>query len=386
MKEFFKKMIATWTAYAIFLFVGYNSMVPGPLSFSIANTLQVDLSAISYATGALYLGRVISVQIAPQIILTQPYRRTFFFLWLGLTGALFLSALAASYPIFFLGWFWVGIMVGAMTFYANYFIVASHNKNERTSKLNMLNFFFSLGAISGPFVVGALLTRDFSWQVPYLVGSVLLLPSLIGLKVNPEILKPRTDAPATDSYSWTPPLKWLIVGLLGYMIGEAGFFFWIVPYLQESIYFPTDQAAFCLSLFWLFVGIGRFSAGKIAKVVKTEHFLYALLSTAVVGYWGIILLPAKSLIFFWVALAGLGCSGVYATILSQGTQLLEYPSPKLVSALVNIGTLGTVSGLVLYGVLKNFLTIPTLFVVAAFSMMISLAGVVQAFRVIRKSR
>lgn len=379
-------MIATWTAYAIFLFVGYNSMVPGPLSFSIAQTLDVDLSAISYATGALYLGRVISVQIAPRIILTQPYRRTFLLLWLGLTGALFLSALAASYPIFFIGWFWVGIMVGAMTFYANYFIVASHDKNERTSKLNMLNFYFSVGAISGPFVVGALLTRDFSWQVPYLVGSVLLLPSLIGLKVNPEILKPRTDSPAEDSFSWTPALGWLIVGLLGYMVGEAGFFFWIVPYLRESIGFPTDQAAFALSLFWVFVGIGRFSAGKIAKVMKTEHFLYSLLTVAIVGFWGIILLPLEALVFFWVALAGLGCSGVYATILSQGTQLLDYPSPKLVSMIVNIGTLGTVSGLVLYGILKNFLSIPTLFIVAAFFMMLSLVGIVQAFRVIHKKR
>lgn len=378
-------MIATWTAYAIFLFVGYNSMVPGPLSVSIAETLQVDLSQISYATAALYFGRVMSVQLAPRFLLSWPYKKVFFSLWLFLTGALFLSALSPTFPIFFLGWLCVGVLVGAMTFYANYFIVVSHDKNERTSKLNMLNFFFSIGAISGPFIVGIFLTRDFPWQVPYLIGSVLLLPSLIGLKVNPEILGTKTNTSQGESFTWKPSLVWLTISLLGYMIAETGFFFWIVPYLREVVEFPVDKAAFSLSIFWIFMGIGRFMAGRIAKKMRLDYFLYSFLILAILGYWGTILVPRQSLIFFLVGLTGLGCSALYATILSLGTQLFDNPSPKLVSTLVNIGTLGTVSGLVLYGFLKNFLTIPSLLTVGGVSMILSLVAITQTFRTNRKN-
>ena len=178
-------MIATWTAYLLFIFLGYNSMVPGPLASSIAKTLQVDLSALSYATGALYFGRVISVQLAPRLLLPRPYKKTFFLLWLFAVGALLMSAFSPAYPIFVFGWLCVGMLVGSMIFYANYFIVASYDQQERTAKLNLLNFSFAIGAVGGPYLVGDLLERGFPWQVPYLVGVRLLIPCLIALKVEP---------------------------------------------------------------------------------------------------------------------------------------------------------------------------------------------------------
>jgi len=379
-------MLATWTAYAIFIFLGYNSMVPGPLSSSIAETLRVDLSQISYATAALYFGRVISVRLAPRLLVPLPYKKVFFGLWLTLTGALFLSALSPNFWIFFFGWLCVGFFVGAMSFYANFFIVVSYDDAERTSKMNMLNFFFSLGAISGPFIVGTLLAKDFPWQVPYLVGSVLLLPSLIGLKVDPSILVPRKDASQNDSYKWTPPLCWLVVALLGYMLGETGFFFWLVPYLRDVVGLAQDESAFALSLFWIFMGIGRFFAGQIAKRMRTEYFIYGLLVLAIVGYSGTIFLPGGKWVFVWVALCGLGSSGLYATVISQGTLLLDYPSPKLLSTLVNIGTLGTVSALIMYGALKNVLSIPMLLTVGLVSMTFCLLAIVQTFRLKGKSK
>lgn len=378
-------MIATWTAYAIFLFVGYNSMVPGPLSISIAKTLGVDLSQISYGTAALYFGRVLAVQLAPKLLLPRPYKKVFLCLWICLVSALLLSAFSPTFPVFFFGWLCVGMLVGAMTFYANYFIVATYEKNERTSKLNMMNFFFSIGAISGPFIVGTFLELGFPWQVPYLVGTILLLPSLIGLKVNPKVLAPREDAPAEDSFEWTPALIWLVLGLLAYMIAETGFFFWMVPYLREFLGLPQDQAAYAVSIFWIFMGIGRFFAGKITKSFSVEYFIYILFTLAIIGYSATIFFNWKEVIYFWVALTGLGCSGLYATILSQGTSLVDYPSPKLVSTLVNLGTLGTVSGLVFYGILKNYLAIPTILMVGLSIMVFSLFSIFMMYRVNRKT-
>ena len=342
-------MIATWTAYLLFIFLGYNSMVPGPLASSIAKTLQVDLSALSYATGALYFGRVISVQLAPRLLLPKPYKKTFFCLWLFAVGALLLSAFSPAYPIFVFGWLCVGMLVGSMIFYANYFIVASYDQQERTAKLNLLNFSFAIGAVGGPYLVGDLLEGGFPWQVPYLVGVLLLIPCLIGLKVDPELLKPKEELPKNQAeFEWSPSLKFLALAFISYTIGEAGFFFWIVPYMQIDLGFSAQWAAMALSIFWVFMGLGRFFSGQISRWIPTKYFLYSLFSTAIIGYIGTVFLAKGNWSYFWVAVTGLGCSGIYATMLSQATLMTDKPSPKLVSAFVNLGTLGAVSSMMLY--------------------------------------
>ena len=374
-------MIATWTAYLLFIFLGYNSMVPGPLASSIAKTLQVDLSALSYATGALYFGRVISVQLAPRLLLPRPYKKTFFFLWLFAVGALLLSAFSPAYPIFVFGWLCVGMLVGSMIFYANYFIVASYDQQERTAKLNLLNFSFAIGAVGGPYLVGDLLERGFPWQVPYLVGVLLLIPCLIGLKVDPELLKPKEELPKNQAeFEWSPSLKFLALAFICYTIGEAGFFFWIVPYMQIDVGFSAQWAAMALSIFWVFMGLGRFFSGQISRWIPTKYFLYSLFSTAIIGYIGTVFLAKGNWSYFWVAVTGLGCSGIYATMLSQATLMTDKPSPKLVSAFVNLGTLGAVSSMMLYGFLKNYLTISMLLLSATIFMVMSLGALWMAYR------
>ncbi len=374
-------MIATWTAYLLFIFLGYNSMVPGPLASSIAKTLQVDLSALSYATGALYFGRVISVQLAPRLLLPRPYKKTFFLLWLFAVGALLMSAFSPAYPIFVFGWLCVGMLVGSMIFYANYFIVASYDQQERTAKLNLLNFSFAIGAVGGPYLVGDLLERGFPWQVPYLVGVLLLIPCLIGLKVDPELLKPRQELPKNQAeFEWSPSLKFLALAFICYTIGEAGFFFWIVPYMQIDVGFSAQWAAMALSIFWVFMGLGRFFSGQISRWIPTKYFLYSLFCIAIIGYIGTVFLSKGNWSYFWVAVTGLGCSGIYATMLSQATLMNDKPSPKLVSAFVNFGTLGAVSSMILYGFLKNYLTISMLLLSATIFMVMSLGALWMAYR------
>ena len=374
-------MIATWTAYLLFIFLGYNSMVPGPLASSIAKTLQVDLSALSYATGALYFGRVISVQLAPRLLLPRPYKKTFFLLWLFAVGALLMSAFSPAYPIFVFGWLCVGMLVGSMIFYANYFIVASYDQQERTAKLNLLNFSFALGAVGGPYLVGDLLERGFPWQVPYLVGVLLLIPCLIGLKVDPELLKPKQELPKNQAeFEWSPSLKFLALAFICYTIGEAGFFFWIVPYMQIDVGFSAQWAAMALSIFWVFMGLGRFFSGQISRWIPTKYFLYSLFCIAIIGYIGTVFLSKGNWSYFWVAVTGLGCSGIYATMLSQATLMNDKPSPKLVSAFVNFGTLGAVSSMILYGFLKNYLTISMLLLSATIFMVMSLGALWMAYR------
>ena len=374
-------MIATWTAYLLFIFLGYNSMVPGPLASSIAKTLQVDLSALSYATGALYFGRVISVQLAPRLLLPRPYKKTFFLLWLFAVGALLMSAFSPAYPIFVFGWLCVGMLVGSMIFYANYFIVASYDQQERTAKLNLLNFSFAIGAVGGPYLVGDLLERGFPWQVPYLVGVLLLIPCLIGLKVDPELLKPKQELPKNQAeFEWSPSLKFLALAFICYTIGEAGFFFWIVPYMQIDVGFSAQWAAMALSIFWVFMGLGRFFSGQISRWIPTKYFLYSLFCIAIIGYIGTVFLSKGNWSYFWVAVTGLGCSGIYATMLSQATLRNDKPSPKFVSAFVNFETLGAVSSMILYGFLKNYLTISMLLLSATIFMVMSLGALWMAYR------
>nr|MBP9484004.1 hypothetical protein [Negativicutes bacterium] len=120
--------------------------------------------------------------------------------------------------------------------------------------------------------------------------------------------------------------------------------------------------AFSLSLFWALMAVGRFASGYLSRMISLKKFLHLLMGFSLIGFVGSIWLLSSQWAFFWVALAGLGCSGLYATILSRGTLLLTAPSAKLTSSMVTIGSFGTVAAMVISGLLKNHLSIHSLLI------------------------
>ena len=150
--------------------------------------------------------------------------------------------------------------------------------------------------------------------------------------------------------------------------------------MQIDVGFSAQWAAMALSIFWVFMGLGRFFSGQISRWIPTKYFLYSLFCIAIIGYIGTVFLSKGNWSYFWVAVTGLGCSGIYATMLSQATLMNDKPSPKLVSAFVNFGTLGAVSSMILYGFLKNYLTISMLLLSATIFMVMSLGALWMAYR------
>ena len=354
--------IPTWTAYFIFIFVGYNALISGPIAPFMAHTLQVTLSEISYAVAIFAIGRTIAIRLGPALFLGYPFKALYFFILFGTVSLTIGIALSRSLAFFFFCWLFLGIFIGFLTFLVNSLIVSSYDQHHRTAKLNLLNFAFSLGAISSPFMAGWLLNSGLAWQVPYLLSLILLIPTLLGFKINPHFVKPTTPQINGASFIWTSSLCLTTYALFAYVLAEIGFCFWLTPYLMNDAGFSFETAAFSLSLFWTLMAVGRFASGYLSRMISLKKFLHLLMGFSLIGFAGSIWLLSSQWAFFWVALAGLGCSGLYATILSRGTLLLSVPSAKLTSSMVTIGSFGTVAAMVISGLLKNHLSIHSLLI------------------------
>lgn len=353
---------STWTAYFIFIFVGYNALISGPLAPFIAHTLQVTLSEISYAVAIFAIGRTIAIRLGPTLFLRYPFKMLYFFILSGTVSFTIGIALSTNLTFFFFCWLILGIFVGFLTFLVNSLIVSSYDQHHRTAKLNLLNFAFSIGAISSPFVTGWLLNAGFPWQVPYLLSLILLIPTLLGFKINSHLIKPTHTQRKEAPFTWTSSLLLTTYALFAYVLAEIGFCFWLTPYLMNDAGFSFETAAFSLSLFWVLMAVGRFASGYLSRMISIKKFLHLLMGLSLIGFAGSIWLLTSHRAFLWVILAGLGCSGLYATILSRGTLLLPAPSAKLTSTMVTLGSLGTVAAMVLSGLLKNHLSIHSLLI------------------------
>lgn len=364
----------TIVAYAIFCFNGIFNLLPGVLVIEIAKSFRVDTHVIGYLYSLFVVGNVLAVQINGRILERLNIQKELFAaMGLILTGVLGITT-CKWLPLFALFILLCGIGGGLFNSIGNYLIVNLYEAKERSSKLNLLHFTFSVGAIVSPLFSGSLLNGGIPWQYIYRYTLVLLLFLAILVFGTPIQVKKRTGTEnKMGKEVWNPAVYAIALGLFCYMIAEQSFVFWGNTYFIEGLSFSMTQASLLVSLFWLCMAVGRGSSGVIIKYVPVERYILVCSCFGFISFIGLLCSNTFGGVVASVSFMGLSFSGLYASILSYGTLQLKFPSAKLVSLYITFGCLGGVLSTPFSSFVKAYLGLrPSLMISAVFMALVFL--------------
>lgn len=338
----------TYTAYFMFLFIGYIFTIAGVVPQDIAVTFGVKDSDVVFAftffivgtTSAILLNGVLLEKITPK----QEAILSFGLMVTGMTGMI----TAPSIYLFTLFLLINGLGIGMLVSLGNYLIINMYEE-ERAKKLNILNFYYSLGAVAGPFIAGYILKYGKKYIIngkewiyvyfPAIAGAAVIFLFLIYSDYSSiKKVEKKADNVKRESWNW----RVYIIGcaIFLYVMSEMTITYWIVIYLKETALFSILMASQLLSTIWFFMMIGRFLSGKAVDYIRPYNYVILLGVTASAGVLAMVLFKEKNILWIAAAVIGTGYSGMYATILTYGTHQVKEHSTKLMTFYITCGSAG----------------------------------------------
>lgn len=216
-----------------------------------------------------------------------------------------------------------GLGAGAIDSALNNY-VATHYKARHMS---WLHCFWGVGALTGPYIVGAYLLNGASWRYGYFtVATIQSVLALILLCTLPLWKKNEKEAPKQEeekpvskiTFRQALSLKgapFICLAFFAYCALETTCGLWTASYLTLNRSISADTAALWASLFYIGITSGRFICGFVTEKLGDKKLIIIGLSVIFVG---IILLaiPSSSVLpLISLVIIGIGCAPIYPSLI-----------------------------------------------------------------------
>ncbi len=301
----------TASYYASYISLGLVIAVLGPTLPGLAEHTGTKLSEISFLFTAHSFGYLLGSLLGGRL-----YDRTSGHPLMA-SALLIMMVVMAMVP--FIPYLWllaivllvVGSAEGILDVGGNTLLVWVH-KNRVAPFMNGLHFFFGLGALISPLIVGKVIsiTNDINWA--YWVLALIIFPVALLLFRIPS---PGIQRQTEDSVSKRG--NYFLIGLISLFFflhvgGELSFGGWIYTYAVSVDLADKTVAAYLTSAFWGSLTLGRLLGIPIASRVKPRYVLIGNLAGCVLGT-GIIFLYSRSAAVLWIGsiLTGLSISSLF---------------------------------------------------------------------------
>jgi TsgA-like MFS transporter len=241
-------------------------------------------------------------------------------------------------PILFL----MGMVFGIMVTVPFYLIVNTYNGKNRSAKINLLDFYFALGAVIYPIVAGQILSKNMHWHMVYIALIImfgLIVVFLMFTKV-PEVYT-NSNKSAVAYSKWDYKIYLVMLAIFLNFVSFMGCNYWLVDFFNQKFSLSIDITSYSLTFFWVFYSIGCFVAGLLLRKIRVDSYLIISSLLAIFAYIMLLYSSTFVLSFVAVSMLGFGCSAIYGSCISYGTLLLEKPSPKLLSMFITVSGIGT---------------------------------------------
>ena len=212
----------------------------------------------------------------------------------------------------------VGVYMGIVEVITNYEAIRMEG-GGKSRLMNLLHAGFSVGAILGPLVVGALLRLGGSWQLifPASGGLLLLMAVLFLLFPFPDYEKGAgSDAHGGLSLARNPLLLLLTAGIILYVGSELGVTNWSAEYFVRILGAEPSTAAFAVSALWLGILAGRFLLSLAYHGTRQDLVLLGLSLLCAACLFGFLAVRGSAAGLVLVVLLGMGYSGIYPMIMT----------------------------------------------------------------------
>jgi len=225
------------------------------------------------------------------------------------------------------------------------------NPSRPASALNILNFFWGVGAIlSQPFV--DVLSHGTSIFIPTVALAALFVAAAVIFNLIPRDVERKFERVEDNSEDaaentaaappiWTSPIAWMIAFFNFIHVGfESGMGGWLKTYTGRLSDAPTDVLFSPILLYFLFFVVGRGIAPLFLRFLDENKLLILNLLTVTLGT--IIILFARDILFLSVgaSIAGFGTSSIFPTNLSRFSKTFGAAATRRATPLFICGTLG----------------------------------------------
>jgi FHS family glucose/mannose:H+ symporter-like MFS transporter len=334
------RFIITAGAFVSMGFLGMSRTYLGTALPAIRSSLNLTLVEAGTLTALLQLGFTTAVFVGGP--LADVFRKSTMLMLGCFIMGLNLVLFGVSH------WLWASLLGMSLIGIGGGFIETSSDSlllqlypGRESAVMNLHHFFFAIGSLAGPLIVGAALVRLISWQWTY-IGFGLFVLLIFVLFTSQRISTPkggaRFDLGGIRELLISRPFLVLFLVVFSAAGLQNGIAYWGVTFLTETKDFPITLAGASLSLFFASVAVGRlFSSYFIMKFQDVVYlsglflllFVFLLLSVVVPGKWAIL--------FFGIC--GLAQSGIFPCLMAMAGKLyLEKPGTAM-------GTMATGAGL-----------------------------------------
>jgi fucose permease len=199
-------------------------------------------------------------------------------------------------------------------------LVAAVNPEHRSARLNLLNSFWSVGAVACPFLVAAAAKLQ---HIPlFLLGvsgfSLVVVVGIILLSRN--IVEPPSNVDKGSVLS-VIRARFHLFAIFGtlfflYVGSETGFGQWMASYVKSLGTLPLATALATPSFFYASLMIGRWLAPALLRLIDDVRLVQAGLLLACAGMSGLMFSHGLISVAASACAAGFGLSSVYPITIS----------------------------------------------------------------------
>lgn len=330
-------------ACIIFLFFGAVTGGIGPILPELAANTSSNLSAVGGVFTAIFLGALISQLISGPLNDRFGQKKVLFFSLLilaaGIIGFTSIHSLWIMLAVTFLS----GLGHGSVDLSTN-LLVARTFSHKNNSIMNLLHFFFGLGAFIGPALISLSMTVFSSGIVVMWLASgamVVLAFLVLGMKLKVEQMDQNSQEQGNVSVYKSVTL-WLLGGLLLLYVGvENGIGGWATSYMNTTAGMSMEKAALVSSGFWGALTLGRLVTTFIgSRFTQKRILMISLLSSSLFGL--VFSLSTGNLVIsiIGIVLIGFFFGTVYPTMVSLVTTIFKQSPGKATSVIAAMGSIG----------------------------------------------
>ncbi len=344
-------------------FIDYLAEVPNFLSifiFSIFyNVASLMLIEISKSTGiaTTNLSLVFTFYTIGAVIgqiTSVIYNRKFRKIQIILAGYVLTIPVAivitfnSNLILFYILYLVSGYLLGVVWIQANQFVLENKIKNKDRIVTILLTF-YPMGALVSPLISSTIIRMNLGWRFAYYIIVFLIVLNMILYVL---ILARRKEEARDDSNSrpgfkeiFTDRIKNIVfllvcMAIVFYCISETVVATWAPTFFRISKNLDIQSAGYALTLFWLFVVIGRGITLFLAGRVKAVKIMLVISILAIISMAIAIFMHSRILIYVFIAAAGIGYSAMFPLIISTGSTLYERGRGVLATGLFAASNIG----------------------------------------------
>lgn len=332
----------TFAAYVAFVPIGIATVLLGPMLPTLSARWNLNYSQAGALFTAQYLASTLAVALSGVLVSRWGFR---FAIKAGLllmsAGLGLLLAGPKAWGIVCIGAYGGGLGLAVPA--AN-LLVAEVNPGRRSATLNLLNFCWSMGAVSCPFLVAAAAKSRhvpiFLWAV---AGFALLVA--IGIALMPStIVEPsvkNAGGSIGPSISWTHRVIFILAALFFLYVGvENGFGGWVASYSKSLGSLTPAVAVMTPSFFYAALMLGRWIAPLLLRSIDEIRLVQGGLLVACTGMAGLVSSHHLLGVALSASTAGLGLACVYPITISLLSREFGASSTRVGSLMFTMSNIG----------------------------------------------